>query len=80
MAVLEDILYGTNEFEARLPDFDELVEIFDDNATWEVIDNEDGTFTVIGPETAIQMLDEETFQITWPTAVFIDEDSYTVSS
>jgi hypothetical protein len=80
IAVLEDILYGTNEFEARLPDFDELVEIFDDNATFEVIDNEDGTFTVIGPESAIQMLDEETFQITWPTAIFIDEDSYTISS
>lgn len=80
MAVLEDVLYGTNEFEARLPSFDELVEIFDDNATWEVIDNEDGTFTVIGPESAIQMLDEETFQITWPTAVFVDEDTYTISS
>lgn len=80
MAALEDILYGTNEFEARLPDFDELVEIFDDNATFEVIDNEDGTFTVIGPETAIQMLNEETFEITWPTAIFIDADSYNISS
>lgn len=80
IAILEDILYGTNEFEARLPDFEELVGIFDDNATFEVIDNEDGTFTVIGPASAIQMLDEETFEITWPTTAFIDDDSYTISS
>lgn len=80
LTIIEDILYGTNIHDARLPDFDELVGIFDDNATFEVIDNEDGTFTVIGPADAVQMLDEEIFEITWPTAIFIDEDSYTISS
>lgn len=81
MTIVEDILYGTSEFDARLPDFDELFGIFDDNiTTLEVIDNGDGTFTVIGPASAVQMVGEDMFEITWPTAVFIDEDSYTISS
>lgn len=80
LPLIEDILYGTNIHDARLPDFDELVGVFEDNATFEVIDNEDGTFTIIGPASAIEMLDEELFEITWPTAIFVDDDTYTISS
>jgi hypothetical protein len=81
MAIVEDILYGTSEHDARLPDFEELFEIYDDNTTtFEVIDNGNGTFTVIGPPDAVHMTDDELFEITWPTAIFIDDDTYTVSS
>jgi hypothetical protein len=80
LSAVEDILYGTDINTARLPDFAELVTIFDTLTTVTVTDNGDGTFTVVGPDSAVQMLDAELFQITWPTAVYIDADTYNISS
>lgn len=80
ISAIEDIIYGTDFNSARIPTPDELAQVFDDNATFSVTDNGDGTFAVVGPVDIVQMLDLDTFQITWPTAVFIDEDSYTLSS
>jgi len=45
-----------------------------------VTDNGDGTFTVEAPYDVIRMLDSETFEITSNNAVFIDDDTYTLSS
>jgi hypothetical protein len=80
LAELENIIYGSEEGNARLPLPDEVFDIFERNSILKVIDNGDGTFTVDGPESAIQMLDATTFQITWPSAVYIDEETYTISS
>lgn len=80
MTALEDILYGTSEETARLPFPGEILDLFEENAILRVIDNGDGTFTVIGPDSAIQMLDPTTFQITWPSALYIDAVSYHISS
>lgn len=77
---LEDILYGTEESLPRLPLPDEVLEIFEENSILRVIDNGDGTFTVIGPDEAIVMLDADSWEITWPSAVYIDAFSYTLSS
>jgi hypothetical protein len=80
IAAIEDILYGSSSGPARLPTLAELVTIFEDTTILDVTDNGDGTFTVTGPDTAILMIDETTFQITWPSAIYIDDDSYTISS
>lgn len=80
LSALEDILYGSESTSARLPLPDEVLNIFDINSILKVTDNGDGSFTVEGPDDVIVMLDSTTFQITWPSAVFIDEDSYTISS
>lgn len=80
LAAVEDILYGTDILSASLPTLAELATIFDTVTTLVVTDNGDGTFTVEGPASAVEMLDERTFQINWPTAVYLDEVSYTVSS
>lgn len=77
---LENILYGSDTLTARLPLPVEILDIFEENAILRVIDNGDGTFTVIGPDSAIIMLDSTTFQITWPSAVYIDAISYHLSS
>lgn len=79
-AALEAVLYGDNDFAPRMPTPDEVFQIFEDNSILRVIENGDGTFTVIGPDEAIQMLDPATFQITWPSAIIIDEVSYQISS
>ena len=77
---LENALYGSDLIRSRLPSPSEVFDIFEVNAALRVIDNEDGTFTVEGPDDAIQMLDSTTFQISWPNAVFVDSESYTIRS
>lgn len=77
---LEDILYGSDSESPRLPLPEEVLNIFDINSILKVTDNGDGSFTVEGPDDVIQMLDSTTFQIDWPSAVYIDEVSYTLSS
>lgn len=80
MTAIEDILYGTDSLAARLPTLAELVAIFEANTSLTVTDNGDGTFTITGPDEAITMLDATTFEITWPSAIYIDAVSYTISS
>lgn len=77
---VENILYGTEENEARLPTLTELIEVFDVYAILSVTDHGDGTFTVSGPDEAIVMLDASTFEITWPSATPIDADTFSISS
>lgn len=77
---LEDLLYGTESSEAHLPTPDEIFEVFEENSILRVVDHGDGTFTVTGPDAAIQMLNPTTFEITWPTAVYVNESTYTIRS
>lgn len=77
---LENLLYGEENVQAVMPDPFEVVELFDSTAILRVIDNGDGTWTATGPDEAIQMLDAETFAITWESAVYIDDKTYFISS
>jgi hypothetical protein len=77
---VEDILYGTEAQAASLPTLAQLVDIFEAYAILSVIDNGDGTFTVTGPDDAITFPTADTFEITWPSAVPIDADTFTLSS
>lgn len=77
---LEDILYGTDVDAPRMPTTAEVLEIFDRNALLRVIDHGDGSFTVTAPDAAITMLDPNTFEITWPSAIFLGTDEYKISS
>jgi hypothetical protein len=77
---LENMLYGSDTTGAYLPSPAEVYKLFDDNAILRVVDNGDGSFTVTGPAEAITMLDATTFEITWPSAVYISSSEYTLSS
>lgn len=77
---VEDVIYGTASTDARLPMPEELIELFEQHAVLLIIDHGDGTWSAIGPDSAIQMLDANTFQINWPSAVYLDEDTYQISS
>jgi len=77
---LEDVLYGSETTNPRLPLPDEVQEIFELNSILQIIDNGDGSWTAIGPDDAITMLDSTTFEITWPSAVYISADTYTIHS
>lgn len=77
---LENVIYGTESSPAILPGIDVVASLIESEAILIIVDHGDGTWTVIGPDEAIEMLDPTTFQITWPSAVMIDEDTYTISS
>lgn len=78
---LEAILYGSDTEDPRLPSPTELYDIFEANAILRITDNGDGTWTAdtTDPD-IIMMLDPDTFEITWPSAIYIDPDTYTISS
>lgn len=77
---IEDILYGNSSFSPRLPSLTELADLIDTNNSLIVVDNGDGTYTMTAPLSDLTMLDTQIFQLTWPTAVFVDANTYTVTS
>lgn len=77
---IEDILYGTDDAAPRLPLPQELIDIAETGSILLVVDHGDGTFTVIGPDEAITILSATTFEITWPSVVILDPDTYQISS
>lgn len=80
LAQLEDILYGNNEENPRLPTLDELIAIYDDVLEFSLVDNMDGTFTVQAPDSALDVFDNGQFVLNWPTAEPVDEETYTIAS
>lgn len=77
---LEEVLHGTDTTQPRLPLPSEVLQIVDESAVIRIIDHGDGTWTAIGPDDLVKMLDATTFEITSPTAVFLTDDLYQISS
>jgi hypothetical protein len=77
---LEALLYGTDTTDPRLPPPEELLDIFEAGSMIRIIDNGDGTWTAIGPPAYVYMTDYRTFEITSPTAVYLDDHTYKISS
>lgn len=80
IAALEDVLYGSDAADAHFPTVQELLDLFDEYAYLQIINHGDGTWTAIGPDEAVHMLDATTFEIIWPSVVYISPDTYTVST
>lgn len=78
---VEDILYGDDTHPPKIPSLAELIEIYDTpDFSLTVTANPDGTYTINGPDSAVQALTTSTFQIIWPTVVPVGEDTYSISS
>lgn len=80
LVALEDVLYGNEVYDAALPNPVGIFQIFEEHSILQIIDHGDGTWTAIGPDDVVQMLDATTFQIDWPSAVMINPYTYTVHS
>lgn len=80
LTALEDLLYGSDVGDSYLPSPAEVRELFNEHSILRVTNHPDGTFTVEGPMDAIVMLDDTTFQITWPSVVQLDAVTYRISS
>jgi hypothetical protein len=80
MEALEESLYGSSTQSSFLPQPNDVLELVESNAIVRIIDNGDGTWTAEGPDDLVKMLNPTTFQIDIPTAVFIDTNTYIISS
>lgn len=80
LRALEDILYGTDTTNPRLPTGQEILDFFDEWITLLIIDHGDGTFTASGPDDVVYMVDSTMFEIDWASAVYISSDTYTLTS
>lgn len=80
VSAFEDLLYGSDAAIATLPSPVEVLEFFESRTILRIVDHGDGTWTATGPDEAIQMLDSTTFEITWPSAVYIGPETYRISS
>jgi hypothetical protein len=77
---LENLLYGTNSNDPKMPTMGKVLEMFESGAILRIVDHGDGTWTATGPDEAIKMLSSTMFEITWPSAIYIDTETYKISS
>lgn len=80
---LENLLYGTVAQDAYLPSVQEVLDLFENASILKITDHGDGTWTAETRDDypdILTMLDSTTFQITWPSAVYLDSETYKISS
>jgi len=80
LAAFEDMLYGTDDTDPQIPSPDVVVDLFESFTTLRVTYNGDGTWTAEGPDEMIQEFADGSFQIDTPSAFYVDEDTYIISS
>jgi hypothetical protein len=76
---IEDILYGTDDSQPQMPTLAELVTIYDDPLEFTLTDHGNGTYTVLAPNSNLEVLSSGQFIFDWPTAVPVDADSFIIS-
>jgi hypothetical protein len=78
---LEDMLYGDEETDPKLPDLNGLVSFVMKWGRLVITDLGNGLWEAYSPlDDVITMIDETTFQIVSDTAIYLDPDTYEISS
>lgn len=78
--IIEDILYGTETTDPRLPPPNELVDIFEAATTLRITYHKDGSYTASGPPEVLEIFDDGTFKIKAPTAFVGNTGVFKISS
>lgn len=74
LLMLEDMLYGTDDADPRLPTPTELADIYESAALLRVSYNADGSYTATGPDDMIEVLDNGRIRFSAPSVLMIDPD------
>lgn len=78
---VEAVLYGDSANDPSLPDPDTLFALFDEFAILMIVDNHDGTWTATSSvDGVINDFGDGSFQISWPSAIFVSGTKYTIHS
>lgn len=81
LEAIEDILYGTDTSNPRIPSLDEINNFIQLAGSLIIVDNGDGTWTAIDVANEyITMLDATTFQIDNADATYLDVTTYEIST
>lgn len=80
VARIEDFIYGSDTDQAGMPTPQQLYDLVEEFSILMIVDHGDGNWSAIGPDEIISMIDPDTFEIDWPSAVYLDEDTYRISS
>lgn len=80
LTIIENILYGTELEDSRLPDINELLTIFNENSYFRIIDHGDGSFTAIGTDDYVKDLGSGVFELSSSSVRLLPNDTYTASS
>lgn len=83
MEHVEEVLYGTSTTDPYLPPIEDIIEILEMYVFLKITDNKDGTWEaeeLNGATGIIEMISEDEFTIDWPSAIFVEEETYTVHS
>ncbi|HMT68918.1 MAG TPA: hypothetical protein PKD16_02085 [Saprospiraceae bacterium] len=78
--LIEGWLYGTPTTDPRLPDPEELVDIFEAATTLRITQNGDGTYTATGPDHIVVLHGDGSFTINAPTLQYLDVGKFVVDS
>ena len=79
VTAIEDILYGTEITSARLPLPDEIISLFG-GYDIQVVDNGDGSFTLTGTDSAIQLIGDGTYRLTADNVTQLTADEFNITS
>lgn len=77
---LEDILYGTDTTDPRMPSIEELEDLLEDGAKLRITDHGDGTWSAEGSDNIVDMVSQTEFFIDYQTAQYTIGSEYTVQS
>lgn len=77
---VEDILYGTDLVDPRLPLPEEIVEFYESRTSLRITYLGDGRYSAEGPDSVVQVLSDGRFKIDSPTVFFLDDDRFVVDS
>lgn len=81
LQTLEEILYGTDTTNPRLPSIQEIADFVKSYGVLIIVDNGDGTWTAIDQSNEyITMTDPTTFRIDNADAVYLDVSTYQIST
>ena len=80
---LEQIFYGSEENNAYIPAPTDLIRLFEENPSSNillVLDHGDGSWTAVGSDEVVKLLDDTSFEIDSPSAMMLNQTTYTVES
>lgn len=84
VSAIEDILYGTVSTSPRFPGIQEIIQIFEAESEFVIIDHGDGYFTAIGVDDAehsyVKLVDSTTFELSSPSVEIVNTTTYNAST
>lgn len=80
LGTLEDVLYGTETTEPRLPPPSEIIDIYQAAALFRITYHQDGSYTAEGADENVRVLNDGRFEINSPTVFAGSDGVFTVSS